>query len=58
LLEARTVTFAVSFLSVQHKQIRIPIIFCFAKKKGGWVERKDDIGVNGIQIADRKWRNM
>jgi hypothetical protein len=33
LLQARTVTFAVSFLSIQHKQNWIPIIFCFAKKK-------------------------
>jgi hypothetical protein len=33
LLEARTVIFALSFLSIQHKQIRIPIIFCFVKKK-------------------------
>ena len=33
LLEGRTVTFAVSFLSIQHKQIRIRIIFCFTKKR-------------------------
>ena len=58
LLEDRAVTFAVSFLSFQNKQIRIPIIFCLAKKNGGWVERKDDIGLNRIQIAERKWRNM
>jgi hypothetical protein len=28
------------------------------RKEGEWVERKEGIGVNGIQIAERKWRNM
>jgi hypothetical protein len=28
------------------------------EKRGGWVERKDDIVINGIQIAERKGRNV
>lgn len=55
--EARTVTIALSCLSIQHKQIRVPIIFWFAEKRR-WMGRDLDIGVNGIQIADTKWRNM